>query len=232
MLGLMSILMAPSAQAVDLTLPAEILSSKTADFEVTAGTASGNMVLFVSATGEGAGPCPAPLGGTCMDILNPKNVGSATADANGDATISWAPPAPAAGIELSFQVVDQAALAVSAVQTQTIVQGVFEYGVAEGPFWPTNPDVYSCLETCAMLFGGAEADWECSTSLNSVDNMARAAEFAGIGCAIVPEDFKEEDPASPGYDCGITSPPCSTSAYVEDGCGLFLSFDTNYCHPQ
>lgn len=223
---LTSLVAVPAAHAVDLTLPAEIKILESADFVISAGTANANMILFVSVDGEGMGPCPPALNGTCMDILAPRNLGSAVADANGDVTISWTPPAGAAGFDLSFQAVDTGALAVSPAATQTVLDNVFSFRVSDGPYWLLDPQVLSCVDTCATLFGGVQADWECSTSETVVDNMAKVGEWGVAGCPIVAEDFKQQNPQNPGYDCGSIG--CSVSAYVSDNCSVD---DTNYCHP-
>jgi len=99
---------------------------------------------------------------------------------------------------------------------QSCIAGSFN--VHDGDAWGNNPPVYTCLEACALLFGGTIADYECSTSDQVVDNLAY---LSGWGDATycttgADEDFKREDAANPGYDCGV--PMCSYSAYVADNC--------------
>jgi len=49
--------------------------------------------IFATTSGLGAGPCPAPLGGLCLDLLTPiRSLGTATADANGTASLTLALP--------------------------------------------------------------------------------------------------------------------------------------------
>ncbi len=98
------------------------------------------------------------------------------------------------------------------------------YDVDDGPLWGTNPPVYSCLDACALLFGGVAGDYQCSTSSEAIDHLANASTYAVGGCQIVAEEYKLDQGG--GYDCGFEG--CSTSAYVSDNC----IGGTNYCWPQ
>ncbi|MCK5378303.1 MAG: hypothetical protein KAJ78_02820, partial [Acidobacteria bacterium] len=98
------------------------------------------------------------------------------------------------------------------------------YDVDDGPNWGDNPPVYSCLEACALLFGGIPGDYQCSTSSVVIDNLANASTWGIAGCQIVAEDYSLDQGG--GYNCGSTG--CSTSAYVDDNC----TGGTNYCWPQ
>lgn len=64
---------------------------------ITASSADpGETVRFLrGASGIGAGPCPAALGGLCLDVRNPTLMGSATANAQGIAEFSFQVPAGA-----------------------------------------------------------------------------------------------------------------------------------------
>ena len=102
-------------------------------------------------------------------------------------------------------------------------QPVGSYLVGDGPAYDTNPPVATCLEACAQLFGGAAADYSCSTSATEVDHQAW---LDGWGdpwsfCTDVPgpENFS----AGTTYDCGEAG--CSYSAYVNDHTCMM----TNYC---
>jgi len=97
------------------------------------------------------------------------------------------------------------------------------YQVHSGPEWATDPPTYTCLEACAMVFGGAPDDYACSTNGVTVNNLAWASTWgtpqhcdapAGPGDDPVAEDFKLSDT----YDCGDTG--CSVSAYVKDHCAV------------
>src|SRR5687767_5352035 len=55
---------------------------------VVSGAAVGETVgLWASRAGTGPGPCPAPLGGLCLDLVAPSFVGAAVADAAGVAVV-------------------------------------------------------------------------------------------------------------------------------------------------
>ncbi|KAA3605099.1 MAG: hypothetical protein DWQ01_21130 [Planctomycetota bacterium] len=69
----------------------------------------GETIYFLySLTGTGQGPCPATLGGLCLDLLAPiEIVGNAAADQNGEATLSFDIPADAPLIDVHTQAVAQ-----------------------------------------------------------------------------------------------------------------------------
>jgi cysteine-rich repeat protein len=50
--------------------------------------------------------------------------------------------------------------------------GQNSYRVSDGPFWPTSPPTYNCLEACALHFGGTPAHWACSTTSSSINHLA------------------------------------------------------------
>jgi len=100
-------------------------------------------------------------------------------------------------------------------------QMVGQFEVDDGDSWTTNPPVYNCLEACALLFGGAAADYECSTSALLIDNQAHTTTWGVGGCGPHAEDYS----LGVTYDCG--APSCSTSAYVQDNCAGAAG--TNYC---
>jgi hypothetical protein len=101
------------------------------------------------------------------------------------------------------------------------------YFVSDGPIWGTNPPVYSCLEACALVFGGASTDYHCSTSALVEDFQAYESGYADAAfCTTpVPEDFSK---GAGGYDCGVFG--CSYSAYVQDNC--FAPGAENFCWPR
>jgi hypothetical protein len=101
------------------------------------------------------------------------------------------------------------------------------YDVNTGDRWTNDPPVYSCLDACALLFGGVATDYHCSTDPT---NMNQQAFLSGWGDATYctqgrAEDFKLEPGGNPGYNCGV--PGCAYSAYVSDNCWQGLSI--NYC---
>jgi cysteine-rich repeat protein len=100
---------------------------------------------------------------------------------------------------------------------------VGQFFVGDGPSYDTDPPVVSCLDACAQLFGGAAADYSCSTSAEQIDHQAW---LDGWGdpwsyCTDVPgpEDFS----AGTNYNC--EEPGCSYSAYVNDHTCMMV----NYC---
>ncbi len=102
--------------------------------------------------------------------------------------------------------------------------------VEDGPSWVNDPPVASCIETCATLFGGVETDYNCSTSKAVLDYSSFVSGWGdGTFCTNpVDEDFKKEDPANPGYNCGAVG--CAYSAYVTDWCVAGAGGSaTNYC---
>lgn len=105
----------------------------------------------------------------------------------------------------------------TAVNAQILIGS---YQVSDGPNFTADPPTYSCLEACAEVFGGASADYACSTSDASVDNQAYVSTW-GTGCSIAAEDTK----LGTNYNCGADG--CSISAYVEDWC---FGSQVNYCY--
>ena len=82
----------------------------------------------------------------------------------------------------------------------------------QGPPWGNNPPVLSCVETCAMLFGGLANSYGCSTQPNVLDNKAWLDGYADTRYCVNPaaDNFK----VGVNYDCGMAG--CSYSAWVRD----------------
>jgi hypothetical protein len=100
-----------------------------------------------------------------------------------------------------------------------------QYNVEDGPGWFNDPPTYTCLEACAMVFGGNPGDYSCSIDMNMITNTAWESGYADGGhCGGDPKNaFPEDYKKNTHYNCGSQS--CSFSAYVSDNC--FGS--TNYC---
>jgi hypothetical protein len=102
-------------------------------------------------------------------------------------------------------------------------QLVGSYTLGQGPFWGGNPPTFTCQEACALVFGGAAAQYTCSTVSNIADGMAWVDGYADVshcpGGTPVSQSFK----LNASYNCGVFG--CSYSAYVSDNC----SSATNYC---
>ena len=101
-----------------------------------------------------------------------------------------------------------------------------EFRVEDGPIWSDDPPVASCVETCARLFGGSRDQYHCSVDPLVLDFTAFVSGWGDPTFCTTPvaESFSKEDPANPGYNCGVTG--CAYSAYVTDWC---ISDETNYC---
>lgn len=86
------------------------------------------------------------------------------------------------------------------------------FDVGDGPSW-SSATASSCVQACALLFGGAQGDWSCSTSATWVNHYAwysklGSSEHCGPTGTPLPEDFAATGPyATAGY-----------SAYVLDWC--------------
>lgn len=79
------------------------VAGQTVDLAVV-GAASGTTVHFVLGTTVGQGPCPAPLGGLCLEVAGTvRKLGDAVADANGVAIMTFTVPAGAAGATFQVQ---------------------------------------------------------------------------------------------------------------------------------
>jgi hypothetical protein len=91
-------------------------------------------------------------------------------------------------------------------------------------FWPNNPPSYSCLDACAIVFGGNAIDYSCSTTATSIDHQAHYDGWGRHDCykQIYAENFKQPSDGST-YNCQVDS--CAWSAYIMDGCPHTL----NYC---
>jgi len=89
---------------------------------------------------------------------------------------------------------------------------VGQYGLGSGPNWSTNPTPVSCVETCAIVFGGAASEYACATTNSVLDHKAYLDGWNDTQFCITPtdDDFKK----GTSYDCGSVG--CSYSAYVED----------------
>jgi len=83
--------------------------------------------------------------------------------------------------------------------------------------WRNNPPTYTCLESCALVYGGEAVDYSCSTVDTFVDNQAYYQVYGASEAEIVAEDFTNCD--------AYTASGCKT-AYVGDH--LWIE-DVNYC---
>jgi hypothetical protein len=109
---------------------------------------AGDAVYFaLSTSGTGAGPCPAPLAGYCLDIVQPALIGVDTADSGGRAEISVTVPATFAGtVWIQAAMPDGAGTEISSAITV-----------------PVDDSTFAC-------YPGASEDW--STCVELVDYSA------------------------------------------------------------
>jgi len=63
----------------------------------------GEFVFFAMGEDQGLGPCPATLGGLCLDVKNPGLLGFAVADSNGEAILVRTPPLGSGGMPRALQ---------------------------------------------------------------------------------------------------------------------------------
>jgi hypothetical protein len=96
------------------------------------------------------------------------------------------------------------------------------YDVGAGPAWDTAT-ACSCLEACALLFGGTPAGWSCSTSATAPNGYAwysriGSSESCGPTGTPLPEGF------NPGGSYQVAG----VSAYVNDWC-FAGEGSINYC---
>jgi hypothetical protein len=100
-----------------------------------------------------------------------------------------------------------------------------QFQIFNGPPWVNDPPVYSCIEACALLFGGVDTDYHCSTSGAVLDYQAYVDGWGDSTFCFQPvsETFQKEQAGNPGYNCGAGA--CSYSAYVMD----HACMSTNYC---
>lgn len=78
---------------------------------------------------------------------------------------------------------------------------VGSFSVGSGPFWGTNPTVYSAREAAALIFGGNPTDYSISTDPNTINYLAFYDGWADEQYLSnpQPQDFKV-DVGNPGYD--------------------------------
>ena len=136
----------------DLTLEASPLSPGL-PFTLTSTAVPGDEVTFLaSVTGDGGGPCPDILGGTCVEVERPLVLGSVTADDSGLAIFERTVPADLAAETVWFQatVIAGADSSVSPVIAAPID--------VPGPFEPESVSITMELD---LEFSGASAGLAC-----------------------------------------------------------------------
>ena len=84
--------------------------------------------------------------------------------------------------------------------------------------------MYSCIEACALLYGGDSASYQCSTAGSDLATINKQAFVSiwGVGSCPVQADTSKSSNSLPGQ---YNQNP-DTSAYVGDNCH---NGETNYC---
>lgn len=111
---------------------------------------------------------------------------------------------------------------------------VGSFRVGDGPYWGTSPPTYSCVQACAYIFGDL-ANYECSTSSESIDNQAHIDGFGdetycegGQGRGFTAGENFAVCTAFPNSPCGYSTYG-AYSALVTDHTGS-CGNDVNYCY--
>ncbi|WP_028862056.1 PEP-CTERM sorting domain-containing protein [Psychromonas aquimarina] len=112
-----------------------------------------------------------------------------------------------------------AVLAAASLNLQAVPLFVGSYQVNDGPWWTTNPDVYSATEAAALIFGGSDTDYFISI-IDSLDytTITHTGWYDGWGEHSGME-FDENYSLDVGND-GYQFPSATNSArsaYVHDG---------------
>jgi len=91
---------------------------------------------------------------------------------------------------------------------------VGSFNVHDGPPWRDDPPTYSCLEACALLFGGVAAHYSCSIRQDVIDHRAYVDGWGERNLCQAPLPQAEDHKRGETYDCGDTGG--SRSAYIDD----------------
>lgn len=124
--------------------------------------------LIVGTRGVGAGPCPLPLGGLCIDMLAPAVVGSTLIDASGNASITiTVPPTAPIGATVGLQAVVVRGLGATAsvksntatATVQAVVSGTQTFGFSGAAESFTVPSGVTALTVAARgAQGGSDGN--------------------------------------------------------------------------
>lgn len=104
--------------------------------------------------------------------------------------------------------------------------GARSYLLKDAPYWGSHPQVYSCVEACALVFGGTASNYACSIAPDKVTHTAWVSGYGtGQYCS------SNGTPASETFKSGTTYGGVGDySAYVSDHC--YTDNDRNYCFPR
>ncbi|MCA9493357.1 MAG: PQQ-dependent sugar dehydrogenase, partial [Myxococcales bacterium] len=91
---------------LSVSLAPGLVPGETATYTISGADPGETVILGGSLQGTGVGPCPAQLGGLCVDLVPPLvNLGSAVADGSGVATVTGPVPALPVGTDVAVQAV-------------------------------------------------------------------------------------------------------------------------------
>jgi uncharacterized repeat protein (TIGR03806 family) len=122
-----------------VSLAPGLVTGVTSTYTVSGADPGETVSLVGSVDGVGAGPCPAKLGGTCLGVLAPRQLGAVTADAAGAASFLVTAPA-VVGTEFATQAfVVRGAGGVSTIRSRVRVDEVFAPWVSGLASRPPNP---------------------------------------------------------------------------------------------
>jgi hypothetical protein len=107
------------------------------------------------------------------------------------------------------------------VGVQAVAAPVGSFMVSDGPWWNDDLPTYTCLETCAMLFGGTTVDYHCSTRSDSINNLAWASSWgSNIHCNVGGPYGGGGVPVAEDYKQNVLYRYPAVSTYVGDWCGF------------
>ncbi|MFT4622429.1 MAG: hypothetical protein ACI8PZ_001085 [Myxococcota bacterium] len=212
------LLLTPALAGADAVLTITGECPGPVDFEMRG--SEGGRYLLVAADEAGSyrlasGRCE----GADIGLLPPLSGYGPFPDLDVDSVRTIRPVIPDVACAKQFVLLDLSTCAVSEVASfgPGPVDYVGSYGVNDGPVWGVTPP-YTCLEACAVVFGGDADDYQCSTEPDVVTNTGwyqgwGTSEHCASSGAPLPEVIVH-CPAYPDYVDGCFS------AYNNDGhCG-------------
>ncbi len=212
---------AVTACAVDVeipqTLPVEVASppmTLSAPFDIyatdrvrlqAAGANPGDRVWFLASTNGFGGSCPGVLGGQCLDIANPVALGSAIANAAGEARL-LTPRIPMALIDslLWFEVAVVAGA--NSYTSPDILRQVYDPACPQivSDFWAETEAIRSCAvaSDCGQVLTGTSCgctrSWVARTGADTTDFYDLLADAGSCGVGLISTC---DCPAAIGFDC-------------------------------
>ncbi|HMV66774.1 MAG TPA: C-type lectin domain-containing protein [Myxococcota bacterium] len=158
-----------AASAISIDLPAYIVEGEATTFTIEDATARRAVYLAIGTRGLGSGPCPAALGGDCLDVVSPTTM-KRTADANGEVSLTVTLPEAGVGAEYCLQAVSFSggvAVKSDAVCTVGAISGdEAQYGSHDYLFTGVEGSIFSAGAYCGdrgmhvvTIESDGERDW-------------------------------------------------------------------------